>query len=147
MPTITTLDVTGMTCGHCVSAVTKELEAVSGVKNVSVDLNVGEASEVTVVSDDVLEEDALRAAIDEAGYEITGISTHGSAEEFSQLADTRSEVYAGTSHIGSGSATAVGPVGISITPREDVDAATLAAADAPAASSGGCGCGGCGCGN
>lgn len=147
MPTITTLDVTGMTCGHCVSAVTKELEAVSGVKNVSVDLNVGEASEVTVVSDDVLAEDALRAAIDEAGYEITGISTHGSAEEFSQLADTRSEVYAGTSHIGSGSATAVGPVGISITPREDVDAATLAATDAPAESSGGCGCGGCGCGN
>ncbi|MBD9699329.1 heavy-metal-associated domain-containing protein [Flavimobilis sp. GY10621] len=147
MPTITTLDVTGMTCGHCVSAVTKELEAVSGVKNVSVDLNVGEASEVTVVSDDVLPEDALRAAIDEAGYEITGISTHGSAEEFSQLADTRSEVYAGTSHIGSGSATAVGPVGISITPREDVDAATLASADAPAATSGGCGCGGCGCGN
>lgn len=147
MPTITTLDVTGMTCGHCVSAVTKELEAVSGVKNVSVDLNVGEASEVTVVSDDVLAEDALRAAIDEAGYEITGISTHGSAEEFSQLADTRSEVYAGTSHIGSGSPTAAGPVGISITPREDVDAATLASADAPAAPSGGCGCGGCGCGN
>lgn len=147
MPTITTLDVTGMTCGHCVSAVTKELEAVSGVKNVSVDLNVGEASEVTVVSDDVLPEDALRAAIDEAGYEVTGISTHGSAEEFSQLADTRAEVYAGTSHIGSGSAKAVGPVGISITPREDVDAAVLETSDTPAPAAGGCGCGGCGCGS
>lgn len=147
MPTITTLDVTGMTCGHCVSAVTKELEAVSGVKNVSVDLNVGEASEVTVVSDDVLPEDALRAAIDEAGYEVTGISTHGSAEEFSQLAETRSEVYAGTSHIGSGSPTASGPVGISITPREDVDAAVLETSDTPAPAAGGCGCGGCGCGS
>lgn len=147
MPTITTLDVTGMTCGHCVSAVTKELEAVSGVKNVSVDLNVGEASEVTVVSDAALPEDALRAAIDEAGYEVTGISTHGSAEEFSQLADTRAEVYAGTSHIGSGSAKAVGPVGISITPREDVDAAVLETSDAPAPAAGGCGCGGCGCGS
>ena len=147
MPTITTLGVTGMTCGHCVSAVTSELEAVDGVKNVSVDLNVGEASEVTVVSDAPLAEDALRAAIDEAGYEITAISTHGSAEEFSQLADTRAEVYAGTSHVGSGTATAAGPVGITLTPREEVDAAVLEASDAAGATGGGCGCGGCGCGS
>ncbi|NKX92730.1 heavy-metal-associated domain-containing protein [Sanguibacter hominis ATCC BAA-789] len=145
MSTITTLDVTGMTCGHCVSAVTRELEAVPSVKNVSVDLNVGEASTVTVVSDAPLPEDALREAIDEAGYELAGIATHSPEQEFSHLADTRERVYAGTGMIGSGSAVAVGPVGISLTSREDADAAVLADAEAPQA--GGCGCGGCGCGS
>ncbi|PFG36850.1 copper chaperone CopZ [Flavimobilis soli] len=144
MSTITTLDVTGMTCGHCVSAVTRELEAVPSVKNVSVDLNVGEASTVTVVSDAPLPEDALREAIDEAGYELAGVSTHSSEDEFSQLAGTRERVYAGTGMIGSGSPVAVGPVGIPLTSRADADAAALAEAEAP--QSGGCGCGGCGCG-
>ena len=37
----TTLKITGMTCGHCVTHVTQELEAVKGVKNVSVVLNAG----------------------------------------------------------------------------------------------------------
>ena len=142
MPTITTLDVLGMTCGHCVSAVTRELEAVASVKNVSVDLNVGEASTVTIVSDAALPEDALRAAIDEAGYQVAGVSTHGPAEEFGHLADTRSVVYAGTGMIGSGSAMAVGPVGIELTTRPEP---ATTASDAPQA--GGCGCGGCGCGD
>ena len=48
----TTLKVSGLTCGHCVTHVTEELEAVAGVKNVS----------VTVLSDA-----ALAEAIDEAG--------------------------------------------------------------------------------
>ncbi|ARD42595.1 heavy-metal-associated domain-containing protein [Actinomyces gaoshouyii] len=63
----TTLKVSGLTCGHCVAHVTEELEALKGVKNVSVVLNKGGQSVVTVVSDVVLEDAALAEAIDEAG--------------------------------------------------------------------------------
>ncbi len=63
----TTLKVSGLTCGHCVAHVTEELEALSGVKNVSVVLNKGGQSVVTVVSDVVLDDAALAEAIDEAG--------------------------------------------------------------------------------
>lgn len=63
----TTLKVTGLTCGHCVAHVTEELEALKGVKDVSVVLNKGGQSVVTVVSDVVLDDDALAEAIDEAG--------------------------------------------------------------------------------
>ncbi|WP_043497007.1 heavy-metal-associated domain-containing protein [Georgenia sp. SUBG003] len=69
----TVVDVQGMTCGHCVQHVTNELEALPAVKNVSVQLNAGGVSPVTVVSDVVLEDDAIRAAVDEAGYAVTGI--------------------------------------------------------------------------
>ena len=67
----TVLEVTGMTCGHCVSAVTQELETIKEVSKVSVILREGGTSEVTVVSDTPLEEDALRAAADEARYGLT----------------------------------------------------------------------------
>ena len=63
----TTLKVSGLTCGHCVTHVTEELEAVAGVKNVSVLLNKDGQSTVTVVSDTVLSDAALAEAIDEAG--------------------------------------------------------------------------------
>lgn len=63
----TTLKVSGLTCGHCVTHVTEELEAVASVKNVSVLLNKGGQSTVTVVSDTVLSDAALAEAIDEAG--------------------------------------------------------------------------------
>ena len=63
----TTLKVSGLTCGHCVTHVTEELEAVAGVKNVSVLLNKGGQSTVTVVSDTVLSDAALAEAINEAG--------------------------------------------------------------------------------
>ncbi|MEE6271898.1 heavy-metal-associated domain-containing protein [Georgenia wangjunii] len=69
----TVLDVEGMTCGHCVSAVTNELTELPHVSNVSVILRKGGASEVTVVSDAVLDQDALRAAVDEAGYTVTAV--------------------------------------------------------------------------
>ena len=59
----TTLKVSGLTCGHCVTHVTEELEAVAGVKNVSVLLNKGGQSTVTVVSDTVLSDAALAEAI------------------------------------------------------------------------------------
>ena len=60
-----TYSVPGMTCGHCVSAVTTELTTVAGVTDVSVDLT----TKLVVVSGTNLEDDALRAAIEEAGYE------------------------------------------------------------------------------
>lgn len=68
--TTTTLHVTGMTCGHCVKAVTEELTAVDGVRSVDVDLVTGGTSAVTVHSDGPVPADALRAAVDEAGYEL-----------------------------------------------------------------------------
>jgi copper chaperone len=60
-----TYSVPGMTCGHCVNAVTSELTAVAGVTDVSVDLT----TKLVVVSGTDLEDDALRAAIEEAGFE------------------------------------------------------------------------------
>ncbi|SPT54437.1 putative mercuric reductase [Actinomyces bovis] len=70
----TTLKVSGMTCHHCVAHVTEELEALAGVKNVSVVLEKGGQSVVTVVSDQFLEDDALAEAIDEAGdYQLEGV--------------------------------------------------------------------------
>ena len=62
-----TFPVTGMTCGHCVSAVTSELKAIPGVTDVSVDLVAGGTSTVTVNSDQAVEESAVAAALDEAG--------------------------------------------------------------------------------
>ena len=55
----TTLKLSGLTCGHCVAHVTEELEALEGVKNVSVILNKGGQSVATVVSDVVLDVDAI----------------------------------------------------------------------------------------
>jgi copper chaperone len=60
--------VEGMTCSHCVSSVTEELTAVDGVERVSVDLRVGAASRVTVMSEHPISVDAVRAAVEEAGY-------------------------------------------------------------------------------
>ncbi|WP_154796261.1 heavy-metal-associated domain-containing protein [Occultella kanbiaonis] len=73
MDRTTTIDVTGMTCANCVAHVTEELEGVDGVLNVSVELRTGEASPVTVVSNVPLDETAIRAAVDEAGYDVAAI--------------------------------------------------------------------------
>lgn len=79
MSTVTTLGVTGMTCANCVAHVTKDLEAVPGVENVSVELRVDGASEVTVFSDDPLDEAALREAVDEAGYDVASVAVQEDA--------------------------------------------------------------------
>lgn len=63
----TTFTVTGMTCGHCVAAVTEELTAVPGVTEVSVDLVPGGTSTVSVTSDGPISRDEVAAALDEAG--------------------------------------------------------------------------------
>ncbi|GAB3822758.1 heavy-metal-associated domain-containing protein [Kribbella italica] len=70
--TTTTYAVSGMTCGHCTSAVTEELSKLPGVQNVSIDLNAGGTSAVQVTSESALDEGAVREAVDEAGYELTG---------------------------------------------------------------------------
>ena len=64
----TTFAVSGMTCAHCVAAVTEEVSALSGVSAVDVDLNVGGDSRVTVTSSAPLPLSAIRDAVDEAGY-------------------------------------------------------------------------------
>jgi copper chaperone len=60
-----TYTVAGMTCGHCVNAVSSEIKTVPGVREVSIDLD----TKFVVVSGDSLDDAAIRAAIDEAGYE------------------------------------------------------------------------------
>ncbi|MFB7465908.1 heavy-metal-associated domain-containing protein [Streptomyces sp. NPDC056224] len=67
--TTTVYRVTGMTCGHCEGAVTAELSALPGVSSVKA---VAATGEVTVTSAAPLAEQAVRAAVDEAGYELAG---------------------------------------------------------------------------
>ena len=67
MSTVTTINVTGMTCGHCASSVTSELEQLDGVTDVNVNLENGD---VTIVSVSPLDEDDINAAVMEAGYAV-----------------------------------------------------------------------------
>lgn len=67
----TTFTVTGMTCGNCVKHVTEELQEIDGVTGVSVDLVAGGDSPVTLTSEDPVSQDAIAAAVDEAGYTVT----------------------------------------------------------------------------
>ncbi len=60
--------VTGMTCKHCVMSVEEEVSEIPGVTNVSVDLVTGGTSTVTVTSDGPIDQAAVAAAIDEAGF-------------------------------------------------------------------------------
>ncbi|GAB3454559.1 heavy-metal-associated domain-containing protein [Kineococcus endophyticus] len=62
--------VSGMTCAHCVGAVTEEVSALPGVESVHVDLVPDGTSTVTVTATSPLEESAVAAAVDEAGYEL-----------------------------------------------------------------------------
>lgn len=62
-----TYTVVGMTCGHCVSAVTEEVSELPGVTAVQVDLVTGG---LAITSDPVVDEAAVRAAVEEAGYEL-----------------------------------------------------------------------------
>ncbi|RBP67126.1 copper chaperone CopZ [Brevibacterium sanguinis] len=68
--TTTTITVTGMTCGHCVSSVKEELGALPGVTDVDVELVTGGDSPVTITSATALDDAAIRAAVDEAGYDL-----------------------------------------------------------------------------
>ena len=70
MSTTATYQITGMTCGHCVSAVTRELSGLPGVSDVQVDLGSGTA---TVTSEAALPVERVRDAVDEAGYQLAGV--------------------------------------------------------------------------
>ena len=67
MSTTTTYPVTGMSCQHCIDAVTAEMGRINGVDQVDVDLAAGA---VTVTSKDPLELADVRSAIDEAGFDL-----------------------------------------------------------------------------
>ena len=63
--------VRGMTCDHCVIAVTEEISALEGVIGVDIELVVNGNSRVTVASEHPLDTNIVRAAEDEAAYEIS----------------------------------------------------------------------------
>ena len=63
----TTVTVTGMTCGHCVSSVREEISEIPGVTGVEVDLASGR---VDIESNTSIDSAAIAAAVDEAGYKI-----------------------------------------------------------------------------
>jgi copper chaperone len=63
-----TYDVAGMTCEHCVSAVTSEVSKIQGVSRVDVRLTEGT---VTVTGDGIADE-TVRLAVEEAGYAVVG---------------------------------------------------------------------------
>lgn len=58
--------VSGMTCGHCVASVREEVAEIDGVDRVDVELESGRLS----VAGDGFSDDAVRAAVAEAGYEL-----------------------------------------------------------------------------
>ena len=68
MSTITTVTVTGMTCGHCASSVREEISEIAGVTQVDVDVATGR---VDITSDAALDEAAIGAAVTEAGYQLS----------------------------------------------------------------------------
>jgi copper chaperone len=67
MSSTATYTVSGMTCSHCVSSVTEEVTAIPGVTDVQVDLASGA---VTITSESGVDDSAVKAAVDEAGYEL-----------------------------------------------------------------------------
>ncbi|MFH8679867.1 heavy-metal-associated domain-containing protein [Streptomyces lydicus] len=67
----TTYQVTGMTCGHCEGAVSSEIGEIAGVSSVQA---VAATGLVTVTSKAPLDEATVRAAVDEAGYELVGVA-------------------------------------------------------------------------
>ncbi|MHA7653704.1 heavy-metal-associated domain-containing protein [Mycobacterium sp. ML4] len=62
-----TVTVSGMTCGHCASSVREEVGNIAEVTGVDVELDSGK---VTINSDGVIELDAIKNAVEDAGYEV-----------------------------------------------------------------------------
>ncbi|MEY9776321.1 heavy-metal-associated domain-containing protein [Arthrobacter sp. MW3 TE3886] len=68
----TTVSISGMHCGHCVSSVTEELQELEGVQDVAVDLNKDGISVATITSASELNPEEISEAIAEAGYTVVG---------------------------------------------------------------------------
>ena len=67
MSTTQSYTVTGMTCGHCVASVTEEVQEIPGVERVDVVLETGA---LTIASAEPIADEAVRAAVEEAGYQL-----------------------------------------------------------------------------
>jgi copper chaperone len=67
MSTIETYDIVGMTCDHCVRAITDEVSSLAGVSEVHVELA---AAKVHVTTHEPVTTEQLRAAVEEAGYQL-----------------------------------------------------------------------------
>jgi copper chaperone len=65
-----TVNVAGMTCGHCVRSVQEEIQELPGVTDVHVELVAGGTSTVSVTSDEPISDEQLEAAVVEAGYTV-----------------------------------------------------------------------------
>ena len=69
-----TFPITGLTCGHCVGAITSELSVLAGVANVQIDLVVDGTSTLRVTTDKELTDDEVASALDEASeYKLASI--------------------------------------------------------------------------
>jgi copper chaperone len=68
---LSVITVTGMTCEHCENAVRAEISAIPGVSQVDVDVASGE---VKILAEPTPELAALRAAVEEAGYQVADLS-------------------------------------------------------------------------
>lgn len=68
------LEVTGLTCAHCVASTKEELEEIPAVKHVKITLQPGDVSRVELVASEDVPEEAFRDAISEAGYELLSVS-------------------------------------------------------------------------
>ncbi len=67
MSTTQTYTVTGMTCSHCVTSVTEEVQEIPGVENVEVVLETGT---LTVTSAEPVDDAAVKVAVEDAGYQL-----------------------------------------------------------------------------
>lgn len=67
------INVEGMTCGHCVNAVTEELSKISGVTSVHIELNTDAPTPVNIVADTDISDADITAAVEEAGYTIASV--------------------------------------------------------------------------
>ena len=64
---MSTIKINGMSCNHCVTAVTKALSEIDGIKDVTVDLSTGEAS---FVEEKPVDMDIVKKIIEKAGYKV-----------------------------------------------------------------------------
>ena len=69
MSETSTYTVSGMTCDHCVASVREEVGEIPGVSDVDVDLATGQ---VVVTATGSVDHDAVRSAVEEAGYRLEG---------------------------------------------------------------------------